>query len=36
VNVEPPLVEVESGHFMRCHIDVAELRRLQSPAGRPV
>jgi peptide/nickel transport system ATP-binding protein len=27
--VEPPLVEVESGHQMRCHIPIEELRRLQ-------
>ncbi|MDR0343784.1 MAG: ABC transporter ATP-binding protein [Nocardiopsaceae bacterium] len=27
---EPPLAEVEPGHFMRCHIPVAELRSLQS------
>jgi peptide/nickel transport system ATP-binding protein len=27
---EPPLVEVESGHLMRCHIPVEELRRLQA------
>jgi peptide/nickel transport system ATP-binding protein len=26
---EPPLVEVEGGHLMRCHIPIAELRRLQ-------
>jgi peptide/nickel transport system ATP-binding protein len=26
---EPPLVEVESGHMMRCHIPVDELRELQ-------
>jgi peptide/nickel transport system ATP-binding protein len=26
---EPPLVEVEAGHLMRCHIPVEELRRLQ-------
>ncbi len=26
---EPPLVEVESGHLMRCHIPLEELRRLQ-------
>ena len=27
--VEPRLVEVEPGHHMRCHIPVADLRRLQ-------
>jgi peptide/nickel transport system ATP-binding protein len=27
--VEPPLVEVEGGHLMRCHIPIEELRRLQ-------
>ncbi|HEU4448826.1 MAG TPA: ABC transporter ATP-binding protein [Gaiellaceae bacterium] len=26
---EPPLAEVESGHFLRCHIPLEELRRLQ-------
>jgi peptide/nickel transport system ATP-binding protein len=26
---EPPLVEVEPGHLMRCHIPIGELRRLQ-------
>src|SRR6516162_9251067 len=26
---EPPLVEVESEHLMRCHIPIDELRRLQ-------
>jgi peptide/nickel transport system ATP-binding protein len=26
---EPPLVEVEDGHQMRCHIPIDELRRLQ-------
>ncbi len=32
---EPPLVEVESGHMMRCHIPVDELRELQrSEAAR--
>jgi len=28
--VEPPLVEAEPGHQMRCHIPVGELRRLQA------
>jgi peptide/nickel transport system ATP-binding protein len=28
---EPPLVEVEPGHTMRCHIPLEELRRLQTP-----
>jgi peptide/nickel transport system ATP-binding protein len=27
--VEPPLVEVEAGHQMRCHIPIEELRRMQ-------
>ena len=27
---EPPLVEVEHGHLMRCHIPIEELRRLQA------
>jgi peptide/nickel transport system ATP-binding protein len=27
--VEPPLVEVEPGHLMSCHIPIEELRRLQ-------
>jgi peptide/nickel transport system ATP-binding protein len=26
---EPPLVEVEDGHHLRCHIPIDELRRLQ-------
>jgi peptide/nickel transport system ATP-binding protein len=29
---EPPLAEVEKGHFMRCHIPLEELRRLQQTA----
>ena len=29
VETEPPLVEVEHGHHMRCHIPIEELRRLQ-------
>jgi peptide/nickel transport system ATP-binding protein len=32
---EPPLNEVEPGHFMRCHIPVEELRRLQQTAPEP-
>jgi peptide/nickel transport system ATP-binding protein len=31
---EPPLIEVEPGHQMSCHIPVDELRRLQSEARR--
>lgn len=31
---EPPLVEVEGGHLMRCHIPLDELRTLQA-AGAP-
>jgi peptide/nickel transport system ATP-binding protein len=31
VEQEPPLLEVEDGHFMRCHIPIDELRRLQRP-----
>lgn len=32
--VEPPLVEVEENHLMRCHIPLEELRSLQA-AGAP-
>ncbi len=28
----PPLIEVEPGHKMACHIPIEELRRLQAPA----
>jgi peptide/nickel transport system ATP-binding protein len=27
--VEPPIVDVEEGHLMRCHIPIDELRRIQ-------
>ena len=34
---EPPLVEVEPAHHMRCHIPIEELRQLQlSRPGQPV
>jgi peptide/nickel transport system ATP-binding protein len=29
---EPPLAEVDTGHFMRCHIPIDELRELQKTA----
>ena len=29
-STEPPLAEVEPGHFMRCHIPADDLRRLQN------
>jgi peptide/nickel transport system ATP-binding protein len=32
---EPPLAEVEPGHFMRCHIPVGELRALQAEPPPP-
>jgi peptide/nickel transport system ATP-binding protein len=32
VQEEPPLGEVEPGHFMRCHIPIDELRRIQVEA----
>ena len=31
---EPPVVEVEPGHLIRCHLPVEELRRLPEPGGR--
>jgi peptide/nickel transport system ATP-binding protein len=31
---EPPLVEAEPGHLMRCHIPLDELRQLQAAAPR--
>ena len=30
-SADPPLAEVEPGHFMACHIPLAELRALQKP-----
>jgi peptide/nickel transport system ATP-binding protein len=33
---EPPLIEVEGEHLMRCHIPIEELRRLQVEATDPV
>ena len=32
---EPPLVEVEPGHLMRCHIPIEQLRELQSAPEEP-
>ena len=32
VEEEPPLIEAEPGHLMRCHIPLAELRGLQKTA----
>jgi peptide/nickel transport system ATP-binding protein len=33
-STEPPLAEVEPGHFMRCHIPADELRQLQDVEGQ--
>jgi peptide/nickel transport system ATP-binding protein len=35
VEQEPPLAEVEPGHFIRCHIPVGELRHLQAEPPKP-
>ena len=35
-SVEPPLVEVEPEHMMRCHIPIEELRELQALPADPV
>ena len=35
VNEEPPFVEVEPGHHMRCHIPIDELRTLQATRPGP-
>lgn len=35
VNEEPPLVEREPGHFIRCHIPIEDLRRLQRVGETP-
>jgi len=35
INEEPPLVEVEPDHAMRCHIPIDELRRLQQTPPPP-
>jgi peptide/nickel transport system ATP-binding protein len=32
VETEPPLVEVDDGHLMRCHIPLEELRSMQTQA----
>jgi peptide/nickel transport system ATP-binding protein len=32
---EPPLVEVEPGHLLRCHIPIEDLRRLQASPEAP-
>jgi len=34
-DTEPPLVEVEEGHLMRCHIPLEELRALQAKGAPP-
>jgi peptide/nickel transport system ATP-binding protein len=32
-STEPPLLEEEPGHFIRCHIPIGELRRISAPQG---
>ena len=35
-STEPPLIEVEPDHLMRCHIPIDELHRLQASGELPV
>ncbi len=34
-STEPPLVEAEPGHMMRCHIPISELREIRAQANGP-